>query len=323
MLGMSLQPDWKHMLTKFCGWVNDPAERDRIAALQPYPVFGDAASSIKGSGRGKDVLIWQTEERITGKAVRDPNSQETGDCVAMALAQAAEDLQYVQHTSKFEKIATEVIYAGGRVEIGGGRLWGAGMIVGWALQWGLRYGLLPRRKYGSHNLTVYSGKRADEWGAPRAGCPDELEPEARKYPIITASLLQGPNFYEQAIDAIANNCLIVTGSNQLFSQRRDKNGFITPQGNGGHSTYYRAFTDNPSRPGIWYQNSWGRLYHIGPQVIEVPGRNQQVTVPYGGGFIDAEVFNRIHRGNEVWVVTRMTNFAPDPADEADYKIRFY
>lgn len=325
-------------LQELCGWINDPAERDRIAALQPFPCYGDAADKLKGTGKGRDVFLWQMEEQITGKDVRFPHSQTIGDCVSHGTAGGCEDLEYIQiynakknggNLGEWNWIATEVIYAGGRHEIGrdacgydNGRN-GGGMVVGWAIEWGRKYGLLPRGKYGNIDLTTYSGDRARAWGQPGKGCPDELEPEAKKYPIVTASLIEGPDYYNQAIDAIANQALIITGSNQLYSQKRGKDGFIVPEGSAGHCTYFRGFTDNGTRPGIFYQNSWGQQYHNGPQIIALPGRNEQLKIPYGGGFVDADVFNKVHRRQEVWAISQLTDYNPTPAPAPIYQIKMY
>ena len=318
---------------ELCGWINNPEERDRIAAMQPIPCFGDAADSIKGSGKGLDVFLWQCEEAVTGKDVRDPNNQTIGDCVSHGTGQGCEDLEYVQmydatknggELGEFRKVATEVIYGGGRIEIGrGGCGFGDGLVVGWAIDWCRKFGVLARGVYGDIDLTTYDGKRARAWGRPLAGVPDSLEPEAKKYPLVTASLIEGPDFYTQAIDALANQCLIVTGSNQLYSQKRGDDGFITPQGRGGHCTYYRGFTDNGVRPGIFYQNSWSKAYHVGPQIINLPGRNQQLKIPYGGGFIDADAFNKMHKGQEVWAISKLTAYNPKPAPAPVYTIKLY
>lgn len=303
---------------KLCGWVNRPYIYKQIAAKQPHPLFASSARGIKNTGKGRDVFLWQYEEKVTGKDVRLPHNQTIGDCVSHGTAGSCEDLEYIQiyhdklDASSWKWVATEVIYAGCRHEIGNDALGHCdGAIVGWAIDWGLKYGILPRGVYGSVDLSEYDGERARKWGAPKHGCPDELEGTVKKYPLLRASLIEGPDYYEQAIDALANEALIVSGSEQLFSEKRDKYGFITPSDSpGGHCTYYRGFTDNPVRPGIFYQNSWSEAFHIGPQIIELPGRNKQLKIPFGGGFVEAEVFNKMHKGQEMWTVTRMTDYAP-------------
>jgi hypothetical protein len=311
-------------IQKLCGWVKDDAERDRIAAMQPFPVFGDAAPHLKDSGKGREIFLWQIEEKLTGKPVRQPHHQLSQDCVSHATSGAGEDLIYIEIADgkpfSWKAIASEPIYGGGRHQIGGDRLGrGGGMVVGWAIEWGKQFGLLPRGKYGNIDLTTYNVDYVNQWSRPRAGCPPELANEAKKFPLVTCSLIEGPNYYEQARDAIANKALIVTGSNQLFSQRRGNDGFITPDGHGGHSTYFRAVTDNAIRPGIGYQGSWGPDYHVGPDTVTLPG-GTQVTLPKGFGFIDADTFNRMHRGQELWAVIATDGYVLAPPD---WEIKFY
>jgi len=314
-------------MNELCGWISNPEERDRIAAKQPFPIFGEAAPHLKDTGKGKDVFLWEREITLLGD-YRMPNKQEIGDCVSMGTGQGAEDLEigdlvdrgYKNDPETFKKVCTEAIYGGGRVEIAHQGGMGDGMIVAWAIDWGKQYGLIARGTYGSIDCTTYSGNRAKQWG--NSGCPQELIPTAKKYPIVTCSLVQGSNKYEQARDAIANKCIVVTGSNQLFSQKRAANGFITPAGNGGHCTRYNAVTDNNVRPGIWYGNSWGPNYHVGLDTVTLP-HGVQVRIPKGGGFIDADEFDRMHAGsgNEVWIITKTTAYIINPAPV--HEIHFY
>lgn len=306
-----------------CGWVLDEAERDRMASMQKYPSYGDAAGALKDSGKGKDVFLWELEKKLFGQ-VRDPHAQTEPDCVSHGLSGAGEDLLIVQITkgesAKFELIASEPIYGGARHEVGGDRLGrGGGAVVGWAIQWAQQWGLLPRRNYTEVgiDLSVYNGKVAANWGSPRVGVPDALEPLAKKFPLVTCSLIES-NYYEAARDVIANGGLVVTGSDQLYSDTRDQFGFCTPHGRGGHCTYYRGVSDNPRRPGIAYQQSWGKMIPRGNQSVQLP-HGVKVDLPLGCFFIDAAEFNRMHRGQEVWAVTHMAGWEPAPDD---WNIRF-
>lgn len=310
---------------ELCGWINDPKARDLIAASMPTPCYGDANSAQAGTGKGKDVFLWEIERQLFGN-VRDPHAQTIGDCTSQGITGAGEDLLIVQASKgifkKPEKqiyLASEPVYAGGRIQIGQGACGrGDGAIVGWVVKFVMQYGFLPRGVYGQYDLSTYSGQTARNWGRPGAGCPTELLEPSKHYPVKTASLIEGPDFYEQAIDVIANGGLIVTGSNQLYSNTRDQYGFCTPQGRGGHCTYYRGFTDNPRRPGIAYQQSWDKQIPSGNQSVMLP-HGVKVQLPYGCFFIDAENFNRMHRGQEVWAITSEAGWEPAPDD---WTIRF-
>ena len=159
------------------------------------------------------------------------------NCVSHGFGLGVDVLRCVQIAIKgaMEKwlgeVATEIIYGGSRVEIGGGQLGNSdGSSGGWAAQWLMKYGVLLRQAYGSYDFTTYSGTVAKKFG--RAGVPDELEPRAREFPVRTCSLI---TTYEEARDAIANGYPVAVCSNVGFqSMRRDKDGFIKPSGSWPH-----------------------------------------------------------------------------------------
>ncbi len=303
-----------------CGYKYHPAVIDEVAKAQAFPCFGDANASIKGTGKGKDIFLWEIERKLTGK-VRDPHEQTQPDCVSHGLSGAAEDLLFIQiargESSTWEPIASEPIYAGSRHQIGQDQLGQqGGSVPGWGIQWGQKYGFMPRRSYPTIDLSRYDGNLAAQWGRPGVGTPNDLAEDAKQWPLVTCSLIQGQDKYSQAIDVLANQGLIVTGSTQLYSQVRDQFGFCTPDGQpAGHCTYYRGFTDNARRPGIAYQQSWGNLVPRGNQTITLPNGNR-VNLPLGCFFIDADEFNTMHNQqySEVWAITKEAGWAPNPTD---------
>jgi hypothetical protein len=132
------------------GWVFNGAEIDKHAAI--HGIMAEAPLTIKDSGAGKDVLIYEIERQLTGK-VRPPHFQKIGDCVSHGCTGAAEDLQFVQMakdpTLLFQWLCTEVVYGLARHQIGqDGCGWGDGAVVAWGIQAMQKYGLLPRGKYG-------------------------------------------------------------------------------------------------------------------------------------------------------------------------------
>lgn len=298
---------------KLCGYVYDPAETERIMRGLPNPVLMATALGIQDSGAGKDVFLFEIERKLVG-SIRPPHHQTVGDCVSHGTTGGAEDLEFVQMAKdaslQFQWLASEATYALARVQIGkGGCGYGDGAVVAWGLQSGKEYGFVARAKYGDIDLTTYSGARAQEWGNPRAGCPAPLLDIAKQHPIKDMSNIEGPDFYTQARDVIAQGGLIVTGSNQLYRSSRDAQGFCLPGGGGGHCTYYRAVTDNSVRPGIGYQQSWGNDTPTGGAVKVTLPHGREVDLPAGFFFIDAENFNRMHaRGGEVWAISSEAGF---------------
>jgi hypothetical protein len=301
-------------MESLCGYVPNPAavakfmEEGRGQLLQSAPPLPSA--------KGKAAFLFEIERQLTGK-VRPPHAQTIGDCVSHGFTGASEDVQFVQMlknpTLQFKWLSSEAIYGLARVQIGQGQCGrGDGAVVAWALEAGQKFGLLPRATYGQYNLGNYNGSTAHSFGA--SGCPAELLAIAATHKTTSCYLIEGAQKYEQARDAIASGGAIVTGSNQLYSNSRDNDGFCTRSGHGGHCTYYRGFADQPKRPGIVYQQSWGpQIPSQGEQTVTLES-GQTVILPPGAFFIDASEFDRMHSGSdsEVWVILSEDGWlAPD------------
>lgn len=315
------EQDFSHL----CGFEYKPVEIERMMGLQPMPVMMATDIGIKDSGKGKEVFLFEIERRLTGK-VRAPHNQTIGDCVSHGVTGAAEDLQYIQMSKdaslEFKWLASEVTYGLARVEIGrGGCGRGDGAVVGWGLEAGKRYGFVTRDKHGQYDLTTYDGQRARKWGAPNVGCPDDLEAIAKSNPIKEMSVIEGPDFYTQAIDVIANGGVLVTGSNQLYQNQRDERGFCRRGGNGGHCTYFDGFADTGNFPGIIYVQSWGdRVPSQGEQRV-ILGSGAELILPPGHFFITPEDFNAMHRRQaEVWAISALTGWQKP---EIELEFKFY
>ena len=158
------------------GWVDDPAKVEQVMNQLPYPVFSDVWESVKGSGKGKTVLLYEYIKKASGGTF-PARKQTVGDCVAQGAAYAVDAVKSVDIiiNKDFEEwvaeTATEDIYAGSRVQIGGGRLTGDGSIGAWAAKYVNEYGALPRGKYGNVDLTKYDGSKARAWGRRGRGVP--------------------------------------------------------------------------------------------------------------------------------------------------------
>lgn len=234
------------------------------------------------------------------------NGYGVHNCVSMGAAGAVDLLRCVQHVvggtneQWIAECATEPIYAGSRVEIAGGQLGGGDGSNGiWAVQYLQKYGVLLRQKYGNIDLTTYSGQRARQWGMPRAGVPNELEPIAREHPVKTFTQVKT---WEECRDAIANGYPITIASNQGFSSTRDKDGFARASGNWAHEMHIIAAKDD-SRPGGLILNSWGTSWNGGPK--------GEYDIPDGSFWCDAEVLERnILRAGDSWALSNFDGFPP-------------
>lgn len=283
------------------GWVNRPREVTAYVATLTMPVFGAGAPALKDSGKGQVVLLHKALIELMGSF--PVHNQTIGDCVSHGWGLGVDVLKAVQiATEKRQETwageaATEVIYAGSRVEIGGGRLGnGDGSLGAWAADWVAKYGIVPRGKHGSIDLSTYDGQRAKSWGARGRGVPDELEPIAREHPVQTVSLVRS---YEEARDAIANGYPVPVCSMQGFEMTRDSKGFARPKGTWPHCMLFMAVDDADGRPGLLCMNSWG------PNWISGPKRHDQ---PDGSFWVDADVATRMLRDGDSFAISNFVGY---------------
>jgi hypothetical protein len=238
------------------------------------------------------------------------DQQEIGDCVPFGFGGAIDDLMAVEIMAGeaerwVARTCTEGIYAISRVERGKGQLGnGDGSVGAWAADAVTKWGVLQRLNYGTHDLTKYSGQRAKEWGRPRAGMPDELEPKAAPFKVGVASLCVT---YEQARDAIANGYPVAVCSDQGFQDKRDAEGFARASGHWAHCMRFIGADDTGKRPGLLCMNSWG------PNWISGPKRHNQ---PDGSFWVDADVANHmLGRNPDSWALGKFSGY---PAQNLDY-----
>ncbi len=285
------------------GWIDDHKRVEEVMKELPFPVFSDIRSPIKDTGKGKKVLLYELIRKVS-KDNFPKRKQTIGDCVSHGAAYAVDAVKAVDIVIKgdFEEwvaeTATEDLYAGGRVQIGKGRIRGDGSIGAWQARYVNEYGALPRGKYGNVDLTTYSGSKARSWGRSGAGVPKTLIPVAKEHPIKVVSQV---STYEEVRDLIANGYAVTIASNQGFSSKRDEEGFARPQGSWAHQMSILAVDDEYKRPGVCVQNSWG-AWNSGPK------RNNQ---PTGSFWVDAEeIERRILSKGDSWAFSSYDGFKP-------------
>ena len=289
-------------LSHLGGWINDPQAVETAMSSLPHPVFQDSWGPIKDSGKDQVVLLYNFIEKVAGAV--PIRTQTIGDCVSQGAAYAVDAAKCVDiyiHNEWEEWVAetaTEDIYAGARVLIGGGEISGDGAFGVWAARYCNEYGAVPRGKYGKIDLTEYSGKKARNWGKPSGGVPKTLLDIAKQHSILTVSRV---DTYEQARDLLANGYAVTVASNQGFSSSRDSEGFAKPEGEWAHQMCLLGVDDNYKRPGVLCMNSWG-VWNAGPK------RNNQ---PDGSFWIDAdEVEKRMLKVGDCWAFSGYEGFKP-------------
>ncbi len=289
-------------LSHLGGWINNPQAVESSMKSLSHPVFQDSWGPIKDSGKDQVVLLYSFIEQVAGSV---PIRRQTiGDCVSQGAAYAVDAAKCVDIYVNNEweewvaETATEDIYAGARVVIGGGNLGGDGAYGVWAARYCNEYGAVPRGKYGKVDLSKYSGNKARSWGKRSGGVPKTLLKISKQHPILTVSRV---DTYEQARDLLANGYAITVASNQGFSSNRDSEGFARPKGEWAHQMCLLGVDDNYKRPGVLCMNSWG-VWNAGPK------RNNQ---PDGSFWIDAdEVEKRMLKVGDCWAFSGYEGFKP-------------
>jgi len=268
----------------YAGWINDAAARREFVKTYRYPFLSQRMEDIKGTGKGRKVLLYKLFEQVTGRPLV-PHYQTVGDCIGHAyglgvdVLTAVRILMFGKSEEWVTKSATEIIYAGSRVEIGGGVISGDGSIGMWAAEFIRKYGVLLRQPYlgGKFDFTNYDGSMARDLGCRGKGVPDALEPLCKLHPVKTCALV---NSWEECRDAVANGYPVAMCSNIGFTTKRDRDGFLRRSRQPWyHSMAILGIDDEYRRPGALVQNSWG-----GDVWVSGPKRHDQ---PDGSFWCDA------------------------------------
>ncbi len=273
----------------YCGWLNDPEAQARFIETTAQPFLSEQNSKIKGTGEGKTVLLHKFFEYVTG-APLIPHHQTCGDCVSQAFGLGVDILTAVRMAWRnkqevwLAKCATEIIYAGSRVEVGGGRLRGDGSMGVWAASFVRDWGTLLRQPYldGEFDYTNYDGDLARKLG--KSGVPDVLERLCRLHPLRTCSIVRS---WEECRDAVVNGYSVAMCSDVGFKDEMDEEGFLEES----RKPWYHAMlihgAKDDRRPGGLVQNSWGSRWITNP----VPISRQ----PAGSFWADADVIDKAMR----------------------------
>lgn len=249
-----------------CGWVNDLAARKSFIAANRRPFLSQQNSAIRGTGKGKIVLLYKFFEEVTGSPLIS-HSQEIGDCVGHAFGLGIDVLTAVQIAMRKQperwvaKCATEIIYAGSRIEVGKNKVRGDGSMGVWASEFVKEWGVLLRQPYlnGKYDYTQYSGSVARILG--KNGVPNDLESLCRMHPVKTCSIVRS---WKECRDAVANGYPVAMCSNTGFYTRRNRDGFIRRSRRPwNHAMIILGIDDNHRRPGALIQNSWGGTWARG------------------------------------------------------------
>ena len=171
------------------GWV---ADADAIAAnLDPGRTqqFDRTPAGRVALGEA-DVFLWQAVRKAAGRPspwYANIDQKGVGCCVGCGWKHSADVCQAAQiaagSTAAFKPVSAEVIYAGSRVAVGGGRLRGDGSVGAWAAKWCSAYGVVPMEQVGASDLTDFDPQRRGRGEA--AGCRPTWRPPPAGTPSAT------------------------------------------------------------------------------------------------------------------------------------------
>ncbi len=290
------------------GWVPDPAAVGAVRDRFPDRADFTATEAFRAAYTGPDdVYLWEACKKVTGSVLPARNQGQVGACVGFGTAAAVEHLMCVElaasgGTSKeFRPVAPEVIYAGSRVEIGGGRVRGDGSVGAWAAEFVRRYGVVPRGVFGALDLSRYSESVCRDLG--RSGVPAELEAVARKHPVQGIANVRT---WAEARAAVRNGYPVAVCSRQGFRLERDADGFCPPAGVWYHCMALVGVRGG-DRPGGFLVNSWGPAAHTGPR--------RPADAPAAGFWADARVIEIMLADGDSWAVSGFPGF---PARRLDW-----
>lgn len=293
------------------GWVNDPAE---VARMLPVIASAQGASSFFGdhlaAQAGDDdrtVVLWEAETKLYGSPKPSWNQGQVGSCVSFGFGRACNDL-LLQMAATGQSgpipadVATEPIYGGSRVEVGGGRLGQSdGSLGAWAAEFVRRWGNLFRMTYGSVDLGRYSESLCRQWGY--RGVPDELEPVAREHPVKTTALVRSA---EEAWSALGSYYPVPICSDQGFTTQL-VDGFCQASGTWNHCMELRGRVNSKKYGRAFViQNSWGG-YLDGDNVIETTD-GERITLPEGCFGARWETVERILRQGDSFALSNAVGF---------------
>ncbi|MGC1272344.1 MAG: hypothetical protein WBC44_01455 [Planctomycetaceae bacterium] len=297
------RPDRPDRPSRFMGWAGPDAVEQAKPIVDRLPDFRIAGRLIQDN-RQQNVRLYKAIEQVSGTAL--PNiPQETGDCVSWGYRRAVVTLLAVSiatgtSNSSFQDVFPPYIYGHSRVEVGGGRLNGAGSLGAWA-QETVKAGVLP----WTADLR-YSGRLADQWGDD--GPPDGAVDTASEFQVRTTALARSA---QDVCDAICNGYAVPICS-QFGSRSFDKrDGKQVARGDDSwaHCMCVDAY-DGSAWPRAYFHimNSWGEDAHPAPLDPDEPP---------GGFWVTWDQMEEIARAGDSFVLSDFDGF---PAREIDFDI---
>lgn len=295
------------------GWVPDAEASAKDAQVVQFRTFADTpAGQVQELPR--QVFLWQAEQKLTGKPAPLKDQNPEGSCVgfgtttAIERTLAAEIVRRGGSAAEFAWFSEEATYIGSRNQgatAAGGRPMNPrsqGSAGVFAKAWVTTYGMVPKAKYATVDLTEYSAARAAQWRS--TGLPKELEPVAKKYPVKDGAKVAN---WKECKAALASGYGVAICSTLSFSRQRDVNGVAqrTREGWNHCMAIDGYYTDANGREFGHVENSWSKLPGVGPYHTGPTGWGNPGT---GGFWAAAETLGLGLQQGESYAYSGVTGF---------------
>lgn len=280
------------------GWSDQPEAVEAVASTLPFPSFG-ATPAAQTDSLPDHVYLWEAPKKVIGKLLPPRNQLQVGSCVAHGTVRAIEYTNLVEiangEPEEFLEFDPMSLYGGSRVQIGGGKLGRQdGSVGAWGAKWAVQYGMLSKDLYGQWDLRTYTEYLCRKLGA--TGCPTELEPLAKKHPVM--GMTKVTNWADAKKALAAGNCIAIC-SNQGFTMARDKDGFCSPKGIWSHCMCLCGYQTG-RREGGRLDNSWGANAHTGEVGAGDPGPE--------GFWVEASILDKMLGYGDSWAFSKVEGF---------------
>ncbi len=291
------------------GYTPNPAGTREFLEELERPRFAQAAPECMAKAAGVDTFLYRAADKAHRARYGTPFKvwrQSIGDCVSFGWAlgiffSQSVDWQNGQLEEPPMIPATESLYGGSRVEARnkpeGGGGWSDGSYGGAAARWCRDWGVVYREEIGGHDLRVYSGERAKQfgnWGNGGKGDGGKLDAIAKRHPCKYVSLCQN---WDEAAAAIEAGFAIPICSMQGFASTRSEGGWSAASGTWAHCLCLigvRYQRNGSPRDGMLVANSWGESWISGPRWPE--------DMPEGCFWADRKTIERMLAGEDSFAV---------------------
>jgi hypothetical protein len=287
------------------GW--HPPSPDEVAAALDWTQTDQFAQTPAGKAAAgdDDVFLWQAVRKVANRGppwYPNVNQRDVGCCVGCGWKHAADVCQAVTVARsggalEWRPLSAEVLYAGSRNEVGGGRLAGDGSVGQWAARFATEYGAAEARAYAGVDLTEFSPARARAMGRPGQRLAPDVVAAAKANPVKGAALVRS---WDDVARAVRQGYPVAVCSNVGFAgMTRDADGFARAAGSWAHCMTFIGIRGGP-RPGAFCLNSWGDEAHRGPV--------WPADAPPAGFWVDAAVVDRMVRQADSYALSDMAGF---------------